>query len=49
MSEEEKPKHASFLGRKHSDETKSKIRASNIATKAIQKALKLAKQEVQNA
>lgn len=49
MPEAEKPKHASFLGRKHLDETKSKIRASNIATKAIQKALKLAKQEVQNA
>jgi group I intron endonuclease len=49
MPEAEKPKHASFLGRKHTEETKAKIRASNIATKAIQKAKKLAEQEVQNA
>jgi len=49
MPEEEKPKHASFLGRKHSEETKAKIRASNIATKALQKAKKLAEKEVTNA
>jgi len=42
MPEEEKPKHASFLGKKHSEETKAKIRASNIATKAINKAKRLA-------
>lgn len=49
MPASEKPKHASFLGRKHSEETKAKIRASNIATKALNKARKLASQEVQNA
>jgi group I intron endonuclease len=48
MPDSEKSKHASFLGRKHTLETKLKIRASNIATKAIQKAKKLAEQEVQN-
>lgn len=46
MPESEKPKHASFLGRKHTEETKEKIRAANIATKAINKAKKLAKTEV---
>lgn len=49
MPESEKPKHASFLGRKHTEETKAKIRASNIATKALLKAKKLAEQEVENA
>lgn len=48
MPESEKPKHASFLGRKHSEETKGKIRAANIATKALQKAKRLADQEVKN-
>lgn len=48
MPEEEKPKHASFLGRKHSEETKAKIRASNIATKALNKAKRLAEKEVTN-
>ena len=46
MPESQKPKHASFLGRKHSEETKAKIRASNIATKALQKAARSACQEV---
>jgi len=44
MPEEEKPKHASFLGRKHSEETKAKIRASNIATKALRKAQRMAEE-----
>jgi group I intron endonuclease len=48
MPEEEKPKHASFLGRKHTEETKAKIRASNIATKALNKAKRLAEEEVAN-
>jgi len=48
MPESEKIKHASFTGRKHTEETKAKIRASNIATKALLKAKKLAEQEVQN-
>jgi group I intron endonuclease len=46
MPEAEKPKHASFLGRKHTEETKAKIRASNIATKALLKAKRLAEEEV---
>lgn len=46
MPESEKQKHASFLGRKHTEETKAKIRASNIATKAINKAQRLAKNKV---
>jgi group I intron endonuclease len=49
MPEAEKPKHASFLGRKHTEETKAKIRASNIATKALMKAKKLAEEGVENA
>lgn len=49
MPESEKPKHASFLGRKHSEETKAKIRASNIATKALLKAKRLSEQGVENA
>lgn len=49
MPESEKPKHASFLGRKHTEETKAKIKASNIATKALLKAKKLAEQGVENA
>ena len=49
MPESEKIKHASFTGRKHTEETKAKIRASNIATKALLKAKKFAEQEVQNA
>lgn len=49
MPESQKPKHASFLGRKHSEETKAKIRASNVATKAINKAKRLAEERVQNA
>lgn len=49
MPESEKPKHASFLGRKHTEETKFKISASNIATKALLKAKKLAEQGVENA
>lgn len=48
MPEAEKPKHASFLGRKHTKETKAKISASNIATKALLKAKRLAKEEVAN-
>ena len=48
MPESEKIKHASFAGRKHTDEAKAKIRASNIATKALLKAKKFAEQEVQN-
>jgi group I intron endonuclease len=46
MPESEKPKHASFLGRKHTEETKAKIRASNVATKAINKAQRLAENKV---
>lgn len=46
MPESEKPKHASFLGRMHSEETKAKISATNIATKAINKAQRFAKNEV---
>lgn len=49
MPESEKPKHTSFLGRRHTEETKAKIRASNIATKALLKAKKLAEQRVENA
>lgn len=49
MPESEKPKHASFLGRKHTEETKLKISASNIAAKALLKAKKLAEQGVENA
>jgi group I intron endonuclease len=49
MPDAEKPKHASFLGRKHTEETKAKIRASNIATKALLKAKKLAEEGVKNA
>ena len=48
MAESEKPKHASFKGRTHTEETKAKIRASNIATKALLKAKRLAEQEVTN-
>jgi group I intron endonuclease len=48
MPESEKPKHASFAGRKHTEETKAKIRASNIATKALLKAKRLAEEEVLN-
>jgi len=48
MPEEEKSKHASFLGKKHSEETKAKIRASNIATKALNKAKRLAEKAVEN-
>jgi group I intron endonuclease len=47
MPEAEKPKHASFLGRTHTEETKAKIRASNIATKALLKAKRLAEEEVE--
>jgi predicted GIY-YIG superfamily endonuclease len=46
MPESEKSKHASFLGRKHTEETKAKIRASNIATKAISKAQRLVENKV---
>lgn len=49
MPETKKSKHASFLGRKHTEETKAKIRASNIATKALQKAKRLADKEVEYA
>jgi group I intron endonuclease len=49
MPESEKSKHASFVGRRHTEETKAKIRASNIATKALQKAKKLAEEEGTNA
>jgi group I intron endonuclease len=48
MPESEKQKHASFLGCKHTEETKAKIRASNIATKALNKAKRLAKERVEN-
>lgn len=48
MPESEKSKHASFVGRKHTEETKAKIRASNIATKALLKAKRLAEEEVSN-
>jgi group I intron endonuclease len=48
MPESEKPKHASFKGRKHSEETKAKIRASNIATKALLKAKRLSEEGLQN-
>jgi group I intron endonuclease len=48
MPESEKTKHASFTGRKHSEETKAKISASNIATKALMKAKRLAEEEVSN-
>jgi len=48
MPESQKPKHASFTGRKHSEETKVKIRASNIATKALLKAKKLSEEGLQN-
>jgi group I intron endonuclease len=48
MPESQKPKHASFTGRKHSEETKAKIRASNIATKALLKAKKLSEEGLQN-
>jgi hypothetical protein len=46
MQESEKYKHSSFSGRKHTEETKAKIRASNIATKAINKAQRLAENKV---
>ena len=46
MPESEKPKHASFFGRTHSEETKARIRATNIATKAINKAKMLEENEV---
>tara|TARA_R110000868_G_scaffold106436_1_gene291885 strand:+ start:650 stop:1273 length:624 start_codon:yes stop_codon:yes gene_type:complete len=46
MPESEKPKHASFLGRKHTEETKAKISATNIATKAIKKAKRLEENKV---
>lgn len=45
----QKAKHASFTGKKHSEETKAKIRASNIATKALNKAMRLAREGIQNA
>jgi group I intron endonuclease len=48
MPESEKPKHASFTGRKHSEETKAKISASNIATKALMKAKRLAEEGISN-
>jgi group I intron endonuclease len=48
MPESEKTKHASFIGRKHTEETKAKISASNIATKALLKAKRLAEEEVLN-
>jgi hypothetical protein len=48
MPESEKPKHASFLGRKHTEETKAKISAKNIATKAINKANRFSEEEVKN-
>lgn len=48
MPESEKPKHASFLGRTHSEETKARISAANIATKALNKAKRFAKEEIQN-
>lgn len=48
MPEHEKQKHASFTGRKHSEETKAKIKASNIATKALNKAKKLAQEGIKN-
>jgi group I intron endonuclease len=46
MPESEKTKHASFLGRTHTEETKARISAANIATKAINKARRLEKNEV---
>jgi len=46
MPDAEKLKHASFLGKTHTQETKEKISASNIATKALQKAKRLAEQGV---
>lgn len=49
MPDAEKSKHASFLGRRHTEETKAKIRASNVATKALQKAKRLADKEVEHA
>ena len=48
MPDSEKPKHASFLGRTHSEETKAKISATNIATKAINKAKQFTEEEIQN-
>lgn len=48
MPESEKQKHASFTGRRHSEETKAKIRASNIATKAMNKAKRLAQEGIEN-
>lgn len=48
IPESQKPKHASFAGRKHSEETKEKIRASNIATKALLKAKRLSEEGLQN-
>ena len=48
MPESEKPKHASFIGRTHSEETKARISATNIATKALNKAKRLAEKEVEN-
>jgi len=49
MPESDKAKHASFTGKKHSEESKAKIKASNIATKALNKAKRLAEEGVQNA
>ena len=49
MPESNKAKHASFTGKKHSEESKAKIKASNIATKALNKAKRLAEEGVQNA
>jgi group I intron endonuclease len=49
IPEAQKAKHASFTGKKHSEEVKAKISASNIATKAINKAKRLAEEGVQNA
>lgn len=47
--EDQRHKHASFLGRNHTEETKAKIRASNIATKALLKAKRLAEEGIENA
>lgn len=46
MPESERPKHASFLGRTHTEETKARISAANIATKAINKAKRFAEEKV---
>jgi predicted GIY-YIG superfamily endonuclease len=48
MPESEKKKHASFTGRNHTEETKEKIKNSNVATKALLKAKKITEEGVKN-